>query len=206
MKIMDLGTKMNLKNGLFAIVLLSSAVIVSQSYAQGTITYGQAIQELYRTGKSAKKIGIDTDAIRREIEARIQAEGTEDAAAAPPIAEVLSDLPNFIVQIQFDLGSDVIRPESWVTVGRIADALHHPLLASNRFLVVGHTDARGTRTQNLELSQKRALAVVEMLVTTFRVPSRQLIALGLGEEQPFDQKNPLDPVNRRVEILNIGPL
>jgi outer membrane protein OmpA-like peptidoglycan-associated protein len=186
--------------------MLAFGAAVGPSYAQEKITYGQAISELSQTGKSAKKVGIDTDAIRREIQASIQADGTENATGTPPIADVLKNLPNFIVQIQFDLGSDVIRPESWVTVGRIADALHNPLLLSNRFLVVGHTDAKGTRTYNLELSQKRADAVVEMLVNTFRVPPAQLVALGLGEEQLFDQKDPFSGANRRVAILNIGPL
>lgn len=193
-----------------AAILLATAVALiggaGQSYAQEKITYGQAISELSQTAKNAKKVGIDTEAIRRDIQARIQADGTENATGAPPIADVLKDLPNFIVQIQFDLGSDVIKPESWVTVGRIADALHNPLLMSNRFLVVGHTDATGSRTTNLELSQKRAAAVVEMLVNTFLVPPNQLLALGLGEEQLFDPKNPYSGANRRVAILNTGPL
>ncbi|BCH23042.1 OmpA family protein [Mesorhizobium sp. L-8-3] len=197
---------MKSKEALLLATMLALGAVAGQSYAQEGITYGQAIKELSQTGKSAEKVGVDTEAIRRDIQARIQADGTENATGAPPIADVLKNLPNFIVQIQFDLGSDVIRPESWVTVGRIADALHHPLLMSNRFLVVGHTDAKGTRTYNLELSQKRAAAVVEMLVNTFRVPQGQLVALGLGEEQLFDQKDPFSGANRRVAILNIGPL
>lgn len=190
----------------FLATVFAFGAATGQSNAQEKITYGQAIAELSQTGKSAKKVGIDTEAIRREIQASIQADGDENATGAPPIADVLKDLPNFIVQIQFDLGSDVIKPESWVTVGRIADALHNPLLLSNRFLVVGHTDAKGTRTYNLELSQKRADAVVEMLVNTFQVPPGQLLALGLGEEQLFDQKDPFSGANRRVAILNVGPL
>ncbi|HWK65125.1 MAG TPA: OmpA family protein [Rhizobiaceae bacterium] len=196
---------MNRKSAIFLATTLALGAASGPSYAQEKITYGQAIAELSQTGKSAKKVGIDADAIRRDIQARIQADGAENATGAPPIADVLKDLPNFIVQIQFDLGSDVIKPESWVTVGRIADALHNPLLLSDRFLVVGHTDAKGTRPFNLELSQKRADAVVEMLVNTFRVPPDQLIALGLGEEQLFNPKDPFSGANRRVAILNIGP-
>lgn len=196
---------MKLKFALLMVVLIGSLGAMSQLHAQNRISYGQVIEGLYQSEDSARKIGIDTQALRKEIEARIQSEGTDNASVAPPINKVLSRLPNFIVQVQFDLDSDVIRPESWVTVGRIADALHHPLLAGNRFLLVGNTDARGTRTYNLDLSERRALAVGEMLINVFRVPPRRVVAVGLGEERLFDGSDPFNSVNRRVEIYNIGP-
>ncbi len=111
--------------------------------AQNRITSQEAIQSLNSTAATATRIGIDTVALRDDIVTRIKAEGTENSAGDPPVLDVLKGLPTFIVQVQFDLDSDWLRPESWVTVARIADALHHPLLAGNRFLIVGHTDARG---------------------------------------------------------------
>ena len=41
---------------------------------------------------------------------------------------------------------------------------------------------------------------MEMLVTTFRVPPDQLVALGVGEEQPADPANPDAAINRRVSF------
>ncbi len=108
-------------------------------------------------------------------------------------------------QIQFDFDSDWIRPASWETIGVIADALHHPLLLSNVFVVVGHTDAKGSRDYNLKLSQRRAEAVRGMLISTFRILPGRLVALGLGEEQLQNQSSPNASVNRRVQLLNIGP-
>ena len=157
-------------------------------------------------GQSAQKVGIDTQAVRRDIEARIQAEGNDNAPAGPTTLDVLKQLPNFIVQVDFFLDSDIVKPSSWVTVGRMADALHHPLLAGNRFLVAGHTDVTGTRTHNLDLSDRRAAAFAQILQTTFRVPSANLLAVGLGEEQLLPNVAPDDPSNRRVELINIGPL
>jgi len=192
------------------LVVAASAVALAGSidpaHAQNRISVGQVMTSLNKSGKTAQKVGIDTAAVRRDIEARIQAEGGGNATSAPPVSELLRRLPNFIVQIQFDLNSDVIRPESWETVGRIADALHHPLLSGNRFLVVGHTDSSGTREHNLELSDKRAFAVSELLTTTFRVPNKRLLPIGFGEEQIFDTKNSKAAVNRRVEFINLGPL
>lgn len=157
-------------------------------------------------GQSAQKVGIDTQAIRSDIEARIQAEGNENAPPGATELDALKQLPNFIVQVDFFLNSDIVKPGSWVTVGQMADALHHPLLAGNRFLVAGHTDVTGTRTLNLDLSDRRAAAYVQILQSTFRVPSERLLAVGLGEEQLLPNVPPDDPSNRRVELINIGPL
>ncbi len=186
--------------------LLAASLLLSvTAYAQNRVTYGEVVQSLASTGQTAQKIGINVDQFRADIEERIRAEGGENASSPPPVSEVLSKLPNFIVQIQFNLDSDVIRPESWEVSGKIADALHHPLLKGNRFLLVGHTDARGDRMYNLELSERRAAAVKEMLVNVFKVPAEHLVAVGLGEEQLFEPSNPNADINRRVEILNIGP-
>ncbi len=41
--------------------------------------------------------------------------------------------------------------------------------------------------------------------TTFRLNPNRIVAMGLGEEQLFDLTDPNDGVNRRVELVNIGP-
>lgn len=187
-----------------SLVLLTASV--GLAHAQNRISVGQVMSSLNKSGQTAQKVGIDVAAVRRDIEARIQAEGGGNATSAPPVAETLRRLPNFIVQIQFDLDSDVIQPQSWEIVGRIADALHHPLISGNRFLIVGHTDSTGSREHNLQLSDRRAMAVAELLTTTFRVPNQRLVPIGFGEEQIFDKNNPKAAVNRRVEFINLGPL
>jgi OOP family OmpA-OmpF porin len=186
--------------------LLCLALMTGIAQAQNMVSFNQVIKSLSPTRNTAKRVGINTEAVRRDIEARIKAEGGENAQGQFAVLKELKKLPQLIVQIQFNLDSDVIRPESWVTVGRIADALHHPLLAGNRFLIVGHTDAQGKRLYNLELSQRRALSVTGMLISTFRVNPKRLIAMGLGEEQLFNKSKPNSGVNRRVELLNLGPL
>jgi len=108
------------------------------------------------------------------------------------------------VEITFDLNSARIRPESYETVGLIADALHTPYLQGQTFFIVGHTSADGPRDYNLELSIKRANAVREALVTTFQVPGQYLQAVGLGEEQLRDPSQPDAAINRRVQLINVG--
>jgi outer membrane protein OmpA-like peptidoglycan-associated protein len=121
-----------------------------------------------------------------------------------PLSEELNKLAQITIAIQFDLNSARIRPESYRSVGLMADALHHPYLLGYRFLIVGHTDARGDREYNLRLSQQRADAIREALVNPFGVDSRRLDALGLGEEQLLRPSNPEAAENRRVQLINIG--
>jgi len=196
-----------LSAGMVLVVLAGMSMQTKQeAAAQNRVTYGQIITGLDKAGEAVQKVGINVDALRAEIEASIQAEGDDAARAAPSVLAALKELPNFLVQIEFDLNAATIRPQSWETVGRIADALHNPLLLGNRFAVVGHTDGRGGRAYNLELSQRRADAVVDMLVTVFKVPAAHLIAIGVGEEAMLDAGNPDDAVNRRVELINLGPV
>jgi len=193
-------------NGLRALVFgLVISIPNTSALAQGNLTEGQIIQNLTTAGAAAESVDLDVDAIRRSIEERIRVEGTENAASPPPALQALTMLPNLTVEVQFDFNSDWILPASWETVGRIADALHNPLLLGYKFAVVGHTDAKGSREYNLELSQRRALSVVEMLVTTFSVDPAMLVGVGFGEEQLQDPQDPYSAVNRRVQLLNIGP-
>lgn len=122
------------------------------------------------------------------------------------IAKRLDKLAQITVQIQFALNSAIIKPESYATLGSIADALHHPILWNYRFLIVGNTDATGTRAYNLELSQKRADAIKEALVSLGRIDPARLDAVGLGQEALQVPSKPADPINRRVQIFNIGTM
>ncbi len=100
--------------------------------------------------------------------------------------------------------SIAIEPASYRTIGLIADALHDPRLRHYKFLVVGHTNATGKAEHNLELSMKRADAIVVALTTTFSVPASHLIAIGVGQEMPLDATNPKAAANRRVQLINLG--
>ena len=79
-------------------------------------------------------------------------------ATRQPIGVRLENLTQINVQIQFALNSAIIRPESYATIGSIADALHHPILGY-KFVVAGNTDATGNREENMKLSRARAEAV-----------------------------------------------
>lgn len=195
---------MKLKAAIFVLAAATAAAI--PALAQSVLTEGDIVTSLVGAGAAAQAVSIDVAAVQSDIEERIRLEGGENAASPPPALQALEMLPNITLVIEFDLDSDRIRPGSYQAIGYIADALHHPLLYGDLFAVIGHTDASGTRAHNLDLSKRRAAAVREALTTTFRVPPAHLVAAGFGEEQLRDTANPNDPANRRVQLINLGPL
>ena len=57
-------------------------------------------------------------------------------------------------------------------------------------LLAGHTDAKGGDAYNKDLSDRRADAVKQFLVTKYGLPAENLIAIGYGKER---LKNTADP-------------
>ncbi len=83
--------------------------------------------------------------------------------------------------INWNLGSATLTSEA----KRIIDSRLLPILAQNQGVTVeiaSHTDSRGTRESNQDLSERRAQAVANYLVSK-GVNSSRLVANGYGERQ-----------------------
>lgn len=109
--------------------------------------------------------------------------------------------------IHFAYNKTEVRPDSLQILDEVAEVLHnHPEIQLIR--VEGHTDRRGGFARNLKLSQGRAEAVRDYLITQGIDPTR-LEAMGYGSRKPLVPE--LTPrhraINRRVEfrILRRGP-
>jgi OmpA-OmpF porin, OOP family len=142
---------------------------------------------------------------------KIAAEGMRDPRRAsrvnrPPVFEHLNNLAQLTIAMQFDFNSARVNPSSYRAIGLIADALYHPHLQGYCFLVIGHTDAVGSREYNFNLSQQRADAVRSALINPFGIDERRIAAVGLGEEQLMDAAHPESSENRRVQLINVGKL
>jgi outer membrane protein OmpA-like peptidoglycan-associated protein len=147
---------------------------------------------------------IEVPALRQQAADRVKAKADPIALKRPPISRELGKLPHVDLDIQFNPDTPVIRPASYRTIARLADALTNPALMSYVFLVVGHMDANGgRRDNNLLLSQRRAEAIRDALVMTFKVSSKRVFAVGLGEEQLLDANNPKAAVNQQSQIVTL---
>lgn len=103
--------------------------------------------------------------------------------------------------IHFAHDSDALTPESDPTLAEIAKALAaSPAL---QVFVVGHTDMTGGYDYNLDLSRRRAAAVVAALTGRFGLDAGRLQAAGVGPLVPVAD-NTTDNgrgLNRRVELV-----
>ncbi len=100
--------------------------------------------------------------------------------------------------IQFGYDSATIRPQSAETIASLAAGLNGVDGAS--VTIVGHTSSEGSDAYNLELSQRRAEAVVEALRA--QGVAVGLSARGAGEAEPIadNASETGRSLNRRVEI------
>jgi OmpA-OmpF porin, OOP family len=146
---------------------------------------------------------LDVAVLRQQAAERIKSRVDVVALKRPPLSRELNRLPHVNLAIQFNPDTPVIRPESYSLLGRIADALYDPALMSSAFLIIGRTESAGKRDYNLMLSQRRAEAIRDALVTTFKVSSKRLMAVGLGEEQLLDAEHPKAAVNQQALIVTV---
>lgn len=151
---------------------------------------------------------LDVPALRQQVTERSKMRGKTEPPPGkrPPIAPDLKKLPTFNVDIAFDVDTPIVQPESYQTVGRIADALVHSSLLPYTILVVGHIEANGKREANAILSQRRADAIREILVNTFKISAKRIQSVGLGEEQLLDYARPVSPVNNQIQIMTLAKI
>jgi outer membrane protein OmpA-like peptidoglycan-associated protein len=104
-------------------------------------------------------------------------------------------------RIFFDFDSARIQARSYPIIDRVAETINgHPEI--RRIRVEGHTDSQGAADYNLDLSQRRAAAVVDALVDR-GVERSRLESVGYGETQLLEQGDTerAHQMNRRVEFV-----
>lgn len=105
--------------------------------------------------------------------------------------------------ILFDSGSANIQPSSMGVIRQISQVLQED--NAIKLMIIGHTDADGPGDTNLELSQKRAAAVKNALITVYGIADDRLQTEGKGENEPIADNNSPDgkAQNRRVVFKKI---
>ena len=103
--------------------------------------------------------------------------------------------------IYFDTGKADVKPESEAALKEISKLLKDN--ATLKLYVVGHTDNTGTLEVNMKLSQDRAVAVVNALVSKYSVNASRLKACGDGPTAPLASNDSEEgrALNRRVELV-----
>jgi outer membrane protein OmpA-like peptidoglycan-associated protein len=107
------------------------------------------------------------------------------------------------LNIPFELNSSALKPQASEQLKQLELALTSDALGKDRFVVAGHTDAKGSAQYNKQLSLRRAQAVKQFLVAK-GMDSQRLDTVGYGSEKLLNPDRPDDSSNRRVEIRLIG--
>jgi outer membrane protein OmpA-like peptidoglycan-associated protein len=106
-----------------------------------------------------------------------------------------------IYSIYFDTGKSEILPESKATLETISIYLKNN--SGRQFYIVGHTDDTGTFSNNMNLSERRASAVVAALQTQYSISPNQIESKGVGPLAPVatNETDQGRKLNRRVELV-----
>ncbi len=132
-----------------------------------------------------------------------QEEALRQAMAASQAADVERQGNILSVTVKsdflFDVNSSVVKPGAYNGIDRLARVLNQ--YPATRIRVEGYTDSTGTEEYNLKLSQRRAEAVKQLLISKGVSPDR-ITAIGYGESKPrASNATPYGrQLNRRVEI------
>jgi outer membrane protein OmpA-like peptidoglycan-associated protein len=119
------------------------------------------------------------------------------------IAEIASTKPKIDLDIRFDYNSADIRTSSMPAVQELGKALSDASLKGSTFVVAGHTDAIGGEGYNQDLSERRADTIKRYLIDKFGIAGTDLVTVGYGKSKPKDPNAPMDPINRRVQVVNM---
>ena len=170
-------------------------------YTQGSdFTFGKIVQE-------GKEVWVRVRAwnngqgIELHIVERQAMEQTIEANAAAWLSDITSTGRAVVYGITFDTDKAVIKPESEPVLAEMAKLLtDNPTL---NVFIVGHTDSTGTYEHNLELSQDRAAAVVNALVSAHGIAAARMASVGVGPVAPVAANDSEDgrAKNRRVELV-----
>ena len=139
-----------------------------------------------------------------DVGAGVHARGIRPSTAPtgdlPPTSTTQSvvDLP-----LRFEFGSAVLTTNDKKVLDRIAEAML--MLADKKFIIEGHTDAAGNEAYNQALSERRAQAAANYLVSSHGVNQQRLLVIGKGESELLYPDSPLSPLNRRISVIDAGP-
>jgi len=104
--------------------------------------------------------------------------------------------------IEFDTGKATIRPETLPKLDTVIEFMTHK--KSARIEISGHTDNKGGKAANKKLSQQRAEACRDYLVSK-GIDKGRIEAVGHGDEKPLGQNDtePGRQRNRRIEAAEL---
>lgn len=121
----------------------------------------------------------------------------QDASTLVADPETKAIGEGFNLLVSFEYASARLSPTAKANLREFAKGINDPDLSGAAFVIEGHTDGIGSVSYNQRLSEDRAQAVTEFLVS-LGVGRNRLKTIGYGKTRP-KVADINDPSNRRVE-------
>lgn len=115
------------------------------------------------------------------------------------VEETIPEIVRVELDVKFDFDKAVVRPDSYEDIRVLAEFMQQ--FPQTTTVVKGYTDSIGTEAYNLDLSDRRANAVRNVLVDDYGVAGGRVDAVGYGEADPVASNDTPEgrAINRRVE-------
>lgn len=142
----------------------------------------------------------DNDGLVDRLDACPELAGPLGNKGCPEIAQTDREVLEEAVQaIEFETASATIRTSSYAILDKVVDILNR--YAGYKVRIGGHTDSIGSAENNLTLSERRAKACYDYLISK-GINASRLSHQGYGEAQPIGDNRyaPGREKNRRVEF------
>ena len=107
------------------------------------------------------------------------------------------------ITVYFKTGSDALTPEAKTEIDNAAAWVRTQDRRGWVMAVIGYADTTGNSARNIDLSERRANAVIYYIVTKYKMPLNRLVQpFGYGELEPVGENTTKAgrAKNRRVEI------
>jgi outer membrane protein OmpA-like peptidoglycan-associated protein len=133
-------------------------------------------------------VGLYLDKQRKDLEKVAEVKKTENGLVVQMAGDIL-----------FDTNSAILKPPAVDEITKVGDVIAK--YSDDRVRIEGHTDSTGAASANEQLSQRRAEAVKQVLLSR-GVQERQMLVQGLGETRPVADNKTAEgrARNRRVEL------
>lgn len=201
-------------NGLSIVTIGAAALSMTAglAFAGDTVSADQILNALkpkpaVTRGLSIAAPQVDTAAQAKEINfvstLRNRKTRSLSLGEREEIAELAATKPKIDLEIRFDYNSADISKNSMTAVQELGKALSDTSLKGSTFVVAGHTDAVGGESYNQDLSERRADTIKKYLTDKYGLTGANLVTVGYGKTKPKDAAAPLDPANRRVQVVNM---
>ncbi len=123
---------------------------------------------------------------------------------SPAEAKVLLDGEKVIIRLHglsFPIGKAVIEPQYFNLLSRTISAIDE--FPGCVITIEGHTDSRGSDQVNQTLSEERAKAVTEYIVSNSTISAERIQDVGYGEARPIasNENSEGQAMNRRIDVI-----